>query len=159
MSVASLSANCYHILMCFVIFFFLMIRRPPRSTRTDTLFPYTTLFRSEEAGRNRRLRQRAEDRPEDEAGRRAARRAGGECATDQRVDCPAVELRRQSAVVGIGDGCDPSADPALLAGPGRRQGRRFAACRDPFSHEPRPHGAPRPERRRPAECGVVQYGG
>src|SRR3546814_1598138 len=32
-------------------FFFLMIRRPPRSTRTDTLFPYTTLFRSlERAG-------------------------------------------------------------------------------------------------------------
>src|SRR3546814_19565900 len=31
------------------IFFFLMIRRPPRSTRTDTLFPYTTLFRSIEA--------------------------------------------------------------------------------------------------------------
>src|SRR3546814_11738202 len=29
--------------MCF---FFLMVRRPPRSTRTDTLFPYTTLFRS-----------------------------------------------------------------------------------------------------------------
>src|SRR3546814_885998 len=28
-------------------FFFLMIRRPPRSTRTDTLFPYTTLFRSQ----------------------------------------------------------------------------------------------------------------
>src|SRR3546814_20922970 len=27
--------------------FFLRIRRPPRSTRTDTLFPYTTLFRSE----------------------------------------------------------------------------------------------------------------
>src|SRR3546814_7348964 len=31
-------------LVCYV--FFLMIRRPPRSTRTDTLFPYTTLFRS-----------------------------------------------------------------------------------------------------------------
>src|SRR3546814_18028584 len=29
------------------IFFFLMIRRPPRSTRTDTRFPYTTLFRSQ----------------------------------------------------------------------------------------------------------------
>src|SRR3546814_4220969 len=28
-------------------FCFLMIRRPPRSTRTDTLFPYTTLFRSQ----------------------------------------------------------------------------------------------------------------
>src|SRR3546814_6391758 len=32
--------------MHYVTFFFLMIRRPPRSTRTDTLFPYTTLFRS-----------------------------------------------------------------------------------------------------------------
>src|SRR3546814_3244375 len=30
----------------FFVFFFVMIRRPPRSTRTDTLFPYTTLFRS-----------------------------------------------------------------------------------------------------------------
>src|SRR3546814_19919417 len=30
----------------YVFLFFLMIRRPPRSTRTDTLFPYTTLFRS-----------------------------------------------------------------------------------------------------------------
>src|SRR3546814_4637015 len=29
-----------------LLFVFLMIRRPPRSTRTDTLFPYTTLFRS-----------------------------------------------------------------------------------------------------------------
>src|SRR3546814_20509665 len=33
----------------FYLFFFLMIRRPPRSTRTDTLFPYTTLFRSDGA--------------------------------------------------------------------------------------------------------------
>src|SRR3546814_5171340 len=35
-------------LSCFVTFivFFLMIRRPPRATRTDTLFPYSTLFRS-----------------------------------------------------------------------------------------------------------------
>src|SRR3546814_11959610 len=44
--------RCLHI-VCSVdlslvvrVFFFLMIRRPPRSTRTDTLFPYTTLFRS-----------------------------------------------------------------------------------------------------------------
>src|SRR3546814_15014880 len=35
---------CSLILLSF--FFFFMIRRPPRSTRTDTLFPYTTLFRS-----------------------------------------------------------------------------------------------------------------
>src|SRR3546814_10791083 len=31
-----------------IMFFFLMIRLPPRSTRTDTLFPYTTLFRSDD---------------------------------------------------------------------------------------------------------------
>src|SRR3546814_13759066 len=37
------------------MFFFLMIRRPPRSTRTDTLFPYTTLFRSIQAIVNKRL--------------------------------------------------------------------------------------------------------
>src|SRR3546814_17581019 len=46
--------------------FFLMIRRPPRSTRTDTLFPYTTLFRSKlrqlGPGRQDRARQRAGDR-------------------------------------------------------------------------------------------------
>src|SRR3546814_9601392 len=35
------------------LFFFLMIRRPPRSTRTDTLFPYTTLFRSHAGGDHR----------------------------------------------------------------------------------------------------------
>src|SRR3546814_8086231 len=32
--------------------FFLMIRLPPRSTRTDTLFPYTTLFRSRPSTRH-----------------------------------------------------------------------------------------------------------
>src|SRR3546814_6658752 len=33
-----------------LVFFFLMIRRPPGSTRPDTLFPYTTLFRSDRLG-------------------------------------------------------------------------------------------------------------
>src|SRR3546814_4274602 len=37
---------CSRVCILFRLFFFLMIRRPPRSTRTDTLFPYTTLFRS-----------------------------------------------------------------------------------------------------------------
>src|SRR3546814_13701482 len=37
----------------YTLFFFLMIRRPPRSTRTDTLFPYTTLFRSSDPRRRR----------------------------------------------------------------------------------------------------------
>src|SRR3546814_12416777 len=42
-------------LTVFFFVFFLMIRRPPRSTRTDTLFPYTTLFRSD-AGSDDALR-------------------------------------------------------------------------------------------------------
>src|SRR3546814_13655151 len=55
MCFVSYSYDCY-LLCClcrwyyhFFAFFFLMIRRPPRSTRTDTLFPYTTLFRSPDA--------------------------------------------------------------------------------------------------------------
>src|SRR3546814_2296459 len=36
-----------------------MIRRPPRSTRTDTLLPYTTLFRSKRAGYRHRARRNA----------------------------------------------------------------------------------------------------
>src|SRR3546814_18759703 len=49
-------------LCCRVWVFFLMIRRPPRSTRTDPLFPYTTLFRSRAVGQDQRrdLRQRVE---------------------------------------------------------------------------------------------------
>src|SRR3546814_985590 len=43
-------------------FFFLMIRRPPRSTRTDTLFPYTTLFRSQCPVGRPRDRRRVGDR-------------------------------------------------------------------------------------------------
>src|SRR3546814_4409343 len=53
------------------IFFFLMIRRPPRSTRTDTLFPYTTLFRSPLGTRARRP---AIPRTAHGAGRRPRRR-------------------------------------------------------------------------------------
>src|SRR3546814_5513553 len=49
----SIMSAFYVFLLCFFLccicfFFFLMIRRPPRFTRTDTLFPYTTLFRSDE---------------------------------------------------------------------------------------------------------------
>src|SRR3546814_14679008 len=42
---------CMLIRLFYLCFFFLMIRRPPRSTRTDTLFPYTTLFRSSDIWR------------------------------------------------------------------------------------------------------------
>src|SRR3546814_1177727 len=39
--------SVFDVLYVHCFFFFLMVRRPPRSTRTDTRFPYTTLFRSD----------------------------------------------------------------------------------------------------------------
>src|SRR6056297_2852891 len=39
--------QCFDLIGEDILFFFLIIRPPPRSTRTDTLFPYTTLFRSQ----------------------------------------------------------------------------------------------------------------
>src|SRR3546814_7466985 len=64
------------IILSVFVFFFLMIRRPPRSTRTDTLFPYTTLFRSDRrAGAAPRRGQPAPRRRQVRAAR--YRRAGG----------------------------------------------------------------------------------
>src|SRR3546814_16273470 len=59
------------VIMC-VVFLFLMIRRPPRSTLTDTLFPYTTLFRSSAPARDTGART-------DQAGS-LARPVGGDAA-------------------------------------------------------------------------------
>src|SRR3546814_4420307 len=65
--------------MCF---FVLMIRRPPRSTRTDTLFPYTTLFRSHRPERSTGPSGPSSPetyicaRPDRQAGQRKARRTG-----------------------------------------------------------------------------------
>src|SRR3546814_19676873 len=59
-----------------------MIRRPPRSTRTDTLFPYTTLFRSSRRGlatsqRGGRAECRGSDRRRRAGGARRRGRRGG----------------------------------------------------------------------------------
>src|SRR3546814_8609261 len=55
--------------------FFLMILRPPRSTLTDTLFPYTTLFRSHDERNHRQhdRRGRHQDRPQPHRRRRLDR--------------------------------------------------------------------------------------
>src|SRR3546814_12779373 len=53
--------------------FFLMILRPPRSTRTDTLFPYTTLFRSTGASHTARERDSPADRQLSRGSRATAR--------------------------------------------------------------------------------------
>src|SRR3546814_1110746 len=66
------------VLSCYLFVFFLMIRRPPRSTRTDTLFPYTTLFRScRRSARPHRISRRAPRRASrGSAPRRDGHRAG-----------------------------------------------------------------------------------
>src|SRR3546814_1129301 len=100
-----------------VAFFFLMIRRPPRSTRTDTLFPYTTLFRSPLSDLVRR-RGAADDR-------RDLRHAVG--ARPSRA-FPRRAIRTRAST-GMGD--------AWQAGPARRRRccllRRLRPCRGGLS--------------------------
>src|SRR3546814_6473243 len=67
-----------------------MIRRPPRSTRTDTLFPYTTLFRS--------AHERAKER-NGSCGRALFADAGVECRTPEQSPVP--ELARVTSLAGI----------------------------------------------------------
>src|SRR3546814_16593165 len=101
-------------------FFFLMIRRPPRSTRTDTLFPYTTLFRSRGVDRERRASFRRE--PHRDLGR-----------GDDRV----------APVIGIAPGMGASAvdDDRKIAGVTTRAGQR-AVGQSGILGQPRRH-APR----------------
>src|SRR3546814_18942847 len=83
-----------------VHFFFLMIRRPPRSTRTDTLFPYTTLFRSARCGDRPRDRLLARhDRPCCGPDRRLADRRSG--MGGQALDLPDAGFDRAGSVFGI----------------------------------------------------------
>src|SRR3546814_16099434 len=95
--------------------YFLMLRLPPRSTRTDTLFPYTTLFRSNERpdhgqGGHRRASRRDQERREAkrlrarlhlllrDAGGTRARRAVSDGGTDlpARVEDLLCFTRRQA---------------------------------------------------------------
>src|SRR3546814_5292793 len=75
-----------------------MIRRPPRSTRTDTLFPYTTLFRSggiapavAEIGQHRRGADLAQPQP----GRQQRRNAGDDAAQQPRNRTPLRPCRSE----------------------------------------------------------------
>src|SRR3546814_10206755 len=81
-----------------------MIRRPPRSTRTDTLFPYTTLFRSSPRGGHDRGPFGLVDHPNPEVGRlfelRSRARSGdheiglgGNRSGDPRAQCLGLRLR------------------------------------------------------------------
>src|SRR3546814_3918463 len=85
-------------------FFFLMIRRPPSSTRTDTLFPYTTLFRSQDPG--------AVGIPQPDA-------VGP-------GDDAAAALRRQALVIGEGRKMMGGVDPLPLGGGALNVGHGFS---------------------------------
>src|SRR3546814_11400377 len=89
------------------MFFFLSIRRPPRSTRTDTLFPYTTLFRS-----------RAVD-PEDLVVLAARRRAAAGSAVDARRRGIPARTAAVAAHRGAEDRAVGPASEALRAAPVR----------------------------------------
>src|SRR3546814_15005480 len=77
-----------------VLVFLLMLRRPPRSTRTDTFFPYTTLFRSSARPRGPRRRRGA-------ARRRAAHRLARRWRADHDVRADSIRFRR--AVVAMSE--------------------------------------------------------
>src|SRR3546814_6045377 len=103
-----------------------MIRRPPRSTRTDTLFPYTTLFRSDAAAVGRVDRGVHADHLAIQVEQRATRVA----AVDRGVDLQEVVIgtgldvaaarrddaggHRAAEAEGIAHGEHPVADPGLV---------------------------------------------
>src|SRR3546814_10986368 len=107
-----------------MVFFFLMIRRPPISTRTDTLFPYTTLFRSPSLRASVRLNGPAEIH------RCAAlqEKAGGGLPPDRLPRCP---LQRRPAKI-AGDHWSVVVLFPPLSGPLYRARRQIgrASCRE-----------------------------
>src|SRR3546814_18204437 len=120
-----------------MLFFFLMIRRPPISTLTDTLFPYTTLFRSRRLGRRRSGRARA-----DLERCRSEHLPGKDRTASRRARLGGVRFRpRRRRVLH-----QVAGEPAFLA-------------RDhPISHYAARRVAARRPVIRPAPRGVLQYG-
>src|SRR3546814_14915271 len=124
-----------------------MIRRPPRSTRTDTLFPYTTLFRSAVGGRrDRRVRRRAAaDVPwhagAGEPGERGGARAG--------AAGPRAGDRRDPRTL------PPSPDPARPPGLQRRGHRRPPVDPRGARTDPAVPGTPADPHRDPARRGAA----
>src|SRR3546814_19517988 len=90
-----------------------MIRRPPRSTRTDTLFPYTTLFRSVRPGRSRAV-----------AGGLRFSVAGRSRRADRAVGDGSAEASRVGAVSVVSAGTVGARFPSAIREIGR------ASCRE-----------------------------
>src|SRR3546814_10699988 len=86
--------------MLLILLFFLMYRLPPRSTRPDTLFPYTTLFRSDHHRRARLHRDPARDRAVEGAERAVADRIVRGIERDGAVQEGLLILRHPGPVPG-----------------------------------------------------------
>src|SRR3546814_13657386 len=98
-----------------------MLRRPPRSTRTDTLFPYTTRFRSKPDGDADGIpRQRQHDLIGPPSAIIPQSLQNGEASP------------HRSTVRGVGNGIDARGMPALLAGVDAR--RRYGAPKPEKAH-------------------------
>src|SRR3546814_1891889 len=110
-------------------FFFLMIRLPPRSTRTDTLFPYTTLFRScltnNDRFRGARPRRRADSR-------------GGGCVDRADRAAPVRPVATRSRRLARGGSAPRRRLSAHVAALRRRANAPHLAalCRSPATHAP-----------------------
>src|SRR3546814_15793038 len=104
-------------LLCFILLF-LMIRPPPGSTRTDTLFPYTTLFRSVAVDRDRR--DAADAQRQDQLAAERAREQAQERQQAQEREQVAEKFRtiagqREAGAHGYGDhNSDWQATPEAL---------------------------------------------
>src|SRR3546814_15493978 len=145
-----LCSEVYFEIMCFCVLF-LMIRRPPRSTRTDTLFPYTTLFRSEGlrtlVGGARLCRAAARTWQFRGADRRAGREdidRGG--TRDGRGDPPREEARdaaRARRGGSVGRGVRQPADPDAVGDrTGRASERHVHGCHARQRRHRRPTAGP-----------------
>src|SRR3546814_20175572 len=122
--------------------FFLMIRRPPRATRTDTLFPYTTLFRSREWG--------------GDAGRRIdVQILAGDAFVDNEDDIPAERSAGLQKANGLALANVPCR--VLISGQrqvsDRREARRLSARTVPDAKAQQP---PQDASRQPRRPGVRQ---
>src|SRR3546814_4049280 len=84
--------HCLRLVLVSHASFFLMLRPPPRSTRTDTLCPYTTLFRSPRRGLDPAVRRR-HDRPPARHRRRRGGQPGRARGDDQRSEEHTSELQ------------------------------------------------------------------
>src|SRR3546814_8211367 len=93
-----------------------MIRRPPRSTRTDTLFPYTTLFRSEGVAELRALRPGDGEIPIAVDGNSGVALVARRLAVDLEV----AALRRASGSETLG-GDGPAVDRKAVTRPGHHE--------------------------------------